>query len=267
MTVERPVTVVKRRWETSTTDTFTFDATVIDEDGCGVWFRTEPLTFHRGSDGRVVYISTHTWLGLVPRNEPWLAMFAGGNWKVDVCLPPVVTAGTIEFCDLELDVDIRMPRTDHPARIVDRDEFEALGLPPDLAADCDATALAVQQAITMSEPPFDAGLERRIAEVVGADTLVAAGDLVRLGWISPATPFARDHASRRFGADVVGEAGPGALFAGSLGEVYAIVDDGGVVAVHDTSEARQQGLDTLVGLTVEASRRLETASVSDSGVR
>ena len=253
MTADRPVTVVKRRWESSAARPTRFAATVIDEDDRGLWLRSDPLTIHRDLDGAFVYIATHTWLSLVPRDEMWFAMFAGANLKVDVCLPPVIGVDTIEFCDLELDVVMTIHPEPRDLRIVDQDEFAALGLPADLAAACEGTAEQVRDLIAGRQPPFDEVLDERIEAVVGSDPLLHAGPLVRFGWIAPAFPSIHDQLGARFGwtdADL-----DRTVIAGARGDVHVLVVDGELAGTYADDDT-PAGLDTLVKLTLEAARRV-----------
>lgn len=241
MTAERPVTVVKRRWETATSQGGSFPAVITETTPDGWWLRAERLAAHRATDGRIVYIAPQPWTMFVPRDQMWLATFAPGWTKVDVCLPATVTDETVEFCDLEIDV-VEEADIDG-VRIVDQDELDALGLDDDLRQRCldEAESLAAMVR------------ERRgIFADPRAVTHEPAPFFIRHGWIAPPFAWTHERLQERFAWSPVDE--PRTLIIGSRYDVLGLVVGGEIVGIDDT--ASEDGLDDLAALAVEASRRL-----------
>jgi hypothetical protein len=263
----------KRRWNRPSVTTFDAWVTGVDDDG--TWLRTDPLTFHHDASGSLIYVATQTWVGLVPPDAMWLAFFAGGNWKVDLCLPPIVGDHEIEFSDLEL--DIVLDHEDPVPTIVDRDEFEDLGLPAELAEDCERTAREIVDAIASGSPPFGDRLRDRLGR-----ELEPGPRLVRHGWIAPLFDDIRPRLQGHFGDDAVEhmrrhDAGEATLLvAGARGDarVLVMVDTEAKLVGLDSRPAPAprgtdplDGLDELAALCLEAGARLvpETSSRGQDG--
>lgn len=237
----RPVTVVKRRWETATSQGGSFPAVITGTTDDGWWLRTDRLAMHRTPDGRVVFIAPQAWTLYVPRDQMWIATFTPGWTKVDVCLPAVVTADTVEFCDLEIDV-VEDDDVDG-VHVVDQDELDALGLDDDLRRRCidEAGSLAVM-----------VGERRGIFADPRLKDQEPAPFFIRHGWIAPPFAWTHERLQERFGWSRDDE--DRTLIIGSRYDVLGVVVGGEIVGIDDTASG--DGLDELAALAVEASERL-----------
>ena len=215
-----------------------------DSDDVGLWLKLKPLTVHRDAAGAPTYVQTGAWLCLVPDDRHWLAWFATENWKIDLCLPPAVSLSAVDYCDLELDVMVR--RGESP-QVVDRDEFEELELPQDLAKRVEDTAVDLCEVISSRSAPFGAALLERLAQL----DAIADAALPKWSWIGPASQQIDAPSVLRDAVNSV--AGSDALVGWSASRPIAVAarDHDGtptLVAVDETAA----GCEQLATLTVDA---------------
>jgi hypothetical protein len=110
----------------------------------------------------VVYLSPNPVLLVVPAGGRWVAATSHTGAKVDLCRGIGRGTDHIEFVDVELDV---VWQWGEPARLLDVEEFEALGL-PDAAAFL-AEAERIRACVDAGEAPFGRAFRQRLVDLAG----------------------------------------------------------------------------------------------------
>jgi ribosomal protein S18 acetylase RimI-like enzyme len=147
----RRATVHKYGWPDRLHATFAVD--VVEESAAGTRARIPAFTPHIDGQGRIIAITAAPIDLWFPTGEWWVEARSTlrQRIKVDVCTPYVRRAdGDLEFTDLCLDVVVR---GEGPPTIVDEEELEAAGYPPDLEATARRTAEEVRRRLAGDARP------------------------------------------------------------------------------------------------------------------
>lgn len=117
------------------------------------WTREEPLDLGpfvlEAGDVFVEYYYRDEWFNIM---AVYGADGALKGWYCNITAPAEITADTIHWFDLALDLLV-LP--DGRATVMDEDEFAALALPPETAARARAGLERLQRWVRQRHPPFD----------------------------------------------------------------------------------------------------------------
>lgn len=145
-------------------------------EGCQLFVRQDTVMSYVGTRKRLIF-SEPCWEIVWPDRGYKMAMWflqdgSFGGIYADVCLPPEIDAeiGTVEFLDLDLDVQVRGSDGALSVRILDRQEFlrnrRALHYPGTLAAYAEAALARLLSDIARRRYPLDRPLRQWHEELI-----------------------------------------------------------------------------------------------------